>query len=94
MKITTNGLPREIIYADMLSFKERRAFDYLDWEAIDAGTDSASFVRFRGELYDLGTFMRTNIPGWDGSVADSFSAGMLARFVDDGERVVIGTYRS
>ena len=47
----------DVVYDCELTPDERKQFDYLDWDAIDAGTDSASFVRHRGELYDLGSFM-------------------------------------
>jgi hypothetical protein len=46
MKVVTNNVPRDVIDAWRLTREERVEFDYLDWEAIDAGTDTASFVRF------------------------------------------------
>jgi len=95
IKVTTNNVPRDIIDAYELSESERAEFDYLDWEAIDDGRDSASFFRFKGELYDLGEFMRDACPeGWDGGRADSFFSGVVVRIVDDGERVVVGTVLS
>ena len=62
MKITTNNVPRDTTDAWELTPDERKEFDYLDWAKIDAGEDSASFVRYRGDVLDLGTFMRV-FPG-------------------------------
>jgi len=58
MTITTNNVPREVINGGELTQVERLEFDYMNWDAIDEGSDSASFVRYRGELYDLGEFVR------------------------------------
>jgi hypothetical protein len=100
LRITTNNVPRDVIDASELTQAERAEFDHLRWPRIDAGTDSASFVRYRGQLYDLGSFMRTDagpgssLEGWDGYAADSAFSGTLIRLVDDGERAVIGSYYS
>jgi hypothetical protein len=96
MRIKTNNVPRDVIDAYELSADERAEFDYLDWPAIERGEDSASFVRYRGELYDLREFERWDSPasptreGWDGFRSDSYFSGLVVRFVDDGERVVVG----
>lgn len=84
----------EIIDACQLTEAERAEFDYLDWPAIDAGTDSASFFRRSGDLYDLGTFMRTEPGGdlarlgWHGYAGDSFFSGTAVHVSDDGETVL------
>lgn len=62
MKIWTNNVPRFTIDAWELTPKERAEFDYMDWPAIDQGSDSASFVRYKGGLYDLNEFVRI-VPG-------------------------------
>lgn len=95
-RITTNNVPRDILDAHDLNLDERRQFAYLDWDAIDAGAESASFFRYRGELYDLGEFEVWDNPasptrqGWDGFRADSYFSGIVVRYVDDNERVVVG----
>jgi len=58
IEIITNNVPRYVIEAYQLTKKERKEFDYLDWEAIGRGEDSASFVRYRGELYSLSDFVK------------------------------------
>ena len=90
--ILTNNVPRPILDAWELTPAERAQFDYLDWQAIEAGEDSASFVRYRGELHDLGEFSaswglsrESGLPdwlkGWDGYRSDSFFSGLVVRYV-------------
>lgn len=110
VKITTNNVPRDVINAWELSAAERAEFDYLDWQAIDNGEDSAEFFRYRGELYDIGEFSRIIPPGskschpmecdspdfvgWCGYTSDSYFSGMLVKYVDNGERVIVARYCS
>lgn len=100
--VITNNVPRPVIEAYELNATERAEFDYLDWAAIEAGSDSASFFRYRGQLYDLGEFSRDygitrnaglpeHLSKWDGYQSDSFFSATVVRFVDDGEAVVVGT---
>lgn len=98
--VITNNVPRDVIDAYELSESERAVFDYIDWPAIDSGNGSAQFFRYRGELYDLGEFQRWDNPAsptrteWDGVRSDSFFSGVLVRYVDDNERVIVGRYYS
>ena len=101
--IRTNNVPRDVIEAYELTEKERQEFDYLDWKAIDAGEDGASFFRFKRQLYNLGEFIlpsqyedkeQSPFKGWDGMQSDSYFSGVLVRIVDDGERVVVGKFFS
>ncbi len=100
LTIKTNNVPRDIIDACELTPKEREQFDYLDWEAIDDGRDSASFVRYKKWLYNLSDFMRVSpggefhSAGWHGAAADGYFSGILITLVDDGERAVMGHYYS
>jgi hypothetical protein len=98
--IITNGVPRDILDAWELSPEERADFDYLDWDAIERGEDSASFFRYKGETYDLGDIpavdrrpgIETAFEGWDGVASDSFFSGILVRYVDEFERVIVGRF--
>jgi len=108
MKIITNSVPRDVIHAWELTKTERAEFDYLDWEAIEDGRDSADFVRYRGELYNLSdtdsgySTMPPELKGWDAYVSDSFFSGVLFRYPRedymgrsveiDTDRVVCGRY--
>lgn len=99
MKIITNNKPRFIIYGFELSDKEKEQFDYLD------NIDECSFFRYKGEIYDLGEFMRIDQsiaphaqrPGWEnwqGYSSDSFFSGVLVRYTSDHESVIVGRYFS
>lgn len=97
MTITTNHVPRNIVDAYELTADERAAFDYLPWDAIDSGSDGASFFRYRGELHDLGEFETTSrlprfspLARWDGYRADSFYSALVVRYTDDMEQVIVG----
>lgn len=90
MDIITNHQPRHTLDAGELEPTERAEFDYLDWTAIEAGEESALFFRYRGQLYDIGEFQRTDLPGWDGIATDTFFSGTVIRLVDDGESVIVG----
>ena len=100
MKITTNNHPRYVVDATELTATERAKFDYIDWDAIDEGEAWASFVRYQGEMYDLGEFDNTrNLHGdsplheWDGYLSDSFFSGLVIRFADEYcDSIVVGRY--
>lgn len=100
MKIRTNNVPREILSDHQLTAAERAQHDYLDWDAIDRGEDSASFVRYMGHAYSLSEFMRVDpdgdlaAAGWHGCAADSFFSGVLIRLVevDHDTYAVVGRY--
>jgi hypothetical protein len=89
--IVTNNVPRDILDAWELTPGERAQFDYLPWDEIEEGRDSASFFRYRGELFDFGEFTaqcglsrESRLPApfdsWDGYSSDSFFSGMVVRY--------------
>jgi len=84
LKIITNNVPRDIIYDYELSADERAEFDYIDWGACERGENSASFVRYKGELYDLGDTEGVFPPDkrWFYR-SDSFFSGVLFRYARD-----------
>lgn len=92
MEIITNHQPRFTIDAYELSAKERERFDYLDWPAIDQGEESATFIRYKGWLYDLGEFVTSEQFGsyWHGADVDTFFSATLLHLCDDGESVIMG----
>lgn len=101
VRVITNNHARDVVDAFELSPAERTEFDYLDWSAIDRGEDSATFFRYKGELYDLGEFcadygmtkgsgLPEHLSRWDGYQADSFFSALVIRYVDHYERVVVG----
>lgn len=100
VRIRTNNVPRFTVDAWELSPAERSEFDYIDWPAIDAGEDSATFLRYKGRVYDLAEFSTTaglprfsELVKWDGYLADSFFSGVVIRYVGpDYDAVIVGTF--
>jgi hypothetical protein len=96
--VRTNNVPRDIIDAYQLTPQERKEFDYLNWDAIEQGNDSASFFRYKGQIYHLGEFMRldsnTELKGWDGYFNDTYFSGVLVKYVNEGEQIVVAQYFS
>ena len=97
--IRTNNVPRDIIDGFFLSPKEREEFDYIKWDDIEAGNDSASFFKYKGQLYDLGdceckTSISDQFPGWDGYYSQTFFSGVLVKYAPDTdfEQVIVGNY--
>ncbi|MDD3494131.1 MAG: hypothetical protein PHZ19_11615 [Candidatus Thermoplasmatota archaeon] len=97
LRITTNGHPRPILYGWELTDEEKEEFDHLD----DDELDEHDFVRYKGQVYDLGEFERIPVhrdgplfPGnWSGYHPDSFFSGILVRYLeDDDDNVVMGWY--
>jgi len=90
MKIITNNIPRPILFGYELSESEASEFDYLD-----SLTDH-SFIRYRGEVYDLDEFGVWDNPAsptrddWHGFRSDSFFSGLVVRYTQDFEAVVVG----
>lgn len=94
--VTTNNHHRPILDSWELTDAERREFDYIDWEACEAGSDSASFFRYRGQVYDLSEFIDSppsEVGGWDAFASDSYFSGIVVRLCQrDGEySIVVGT---
>jgi hypothetical protein len=103
LTIRTNNHARPVLSRWELTPKESADFDYL-------ADDEGSFFRYRGQVYDIGEFCRVIAPGtksmhptecaspdfagWDGYLSDSFFSGMLVRYVDDCESVIVGVYTS
>jgi hypothetical protein len=97
--VRTNNVPRLVIDAYQLTEKERKEFDYINWQAIDSGNDNRQFFRFKGQLYDIGEFMQCPetewFKGWNGYYSDSAFSGILLKWADDSfDSVIIGQYFS
>lgn len=92
LTIKTNNVPRLLEYSYQLSAKELQDFDYLDADEL-AGRD---FARYRGQVYDLGEFMRcpanSGMKGWDGYSSDSYFSGVLVKYCKDTDRVIMARY--
>lgn len=101
--IRTNNHKRPVLNRWELTAKESAEFDYLD-------DDEGSFFRFKGAVYDLGEFSRITAPGsarlhpmecqspdfqgWQGYLSESYFFGVLIKYADDYESVIVGQYFS
>ena len=102
--IITNNVPRDILDGWDVPAQVRAEFDYVDWQAVEEGRDSVSFFQYKGEWYDLGDIpaRSTHVPtneadpfhAWDGVASDSFFSGILVRYCDDHESIIVGRYYS
>lgn len=96
MKLTTNNVPRDLIYFSDLTEKEQKNFDWYD----DDENSGLDFFRYRGNAYCLSEFMRVTklerewFKDWDGYMSDSYFSGIVVRYVNDFEQVVVGSYYS
>jgi hypothetical protein len=93
-KIFGNNIPRDIISGYELSKSERDNFDYYHFKD---ELDCASFFRYKGNVYDLGEFMRcdSHFGGkFDGYTNDTFFSGILVKYCNDNEQVKVYTFYS
>jgi hypothetical protein len=98
LTVKTNNVPRNLIYGYELSEKERKEFDYISAEDLS----THEFFRYKGNLYDPSDFMRVDpgtegncgLKGWDGYESDSYFSGIVIKYRNDFEQVIVGFYCS
>lgn len=62
--------------------------------------ENAMYFRYKGEVYNLGDFMRTNslhegpLKAWNGYLSDSFFSGIVIKLNEEFDMVQVGTYIS
>lgn len=92
LEIITNNQPRNLLYGSELTDKQKEDFDYID------DIDSHDFISYKGHIYDPSEFMRTEEKGdfaaWQGYSSDSAFSGVLLRYTEDQEQVIMATYYS
>ena len=94
MKIITNNIPRRLLNSWELTKRELAEFDYYTEEELQG----LLFVRYKGLCYCLSDFMRVDAggdlsaAGWHGYEAGTAWSGVLVRYVNDGEQVIMGSY--
>ena len=89
--IKTNRQYRPTLTWEDLTLKEQRGFDFTNKE-------ESSYFRYKKWVYTLEDFMRTNcneaLNKWDGYYGDSFFSGILVKYSNCGDAVMVGTYYS
>jgi hypothetical protein len=95
VRVITNHQPRDIL----------RWWDLTpaDLERLDYGTDDEAwlderwFIRYRGDVVDItdadgGATGELGRKGWEAYQSDSFFSGLVFRYVDNYEAVIVGRY--
>lgn len=101
--IVTNWHRLPILDASDLTVEETKGFEYHNWDKLRDGTDSASFFRYKGNVYDLGEFSRVGYieqfgpyGRWDAYQSDSYFSGIVVKYVlndpNYDDSVIVGTY--
>lgn len=94
MHIITNNEPRNMLYGNELTEKERKEFDYIKPKEFD----HISFIRYRGEIYDLSEFMHIDkdsifFKDWNGYIGESYFSGILVKLVEHNtDQVIMGRF--
>ncbi len=99
MKVTTNNQPRPLFSVSELPEKIAAQFDYIK------GDDCFSnrIFMYKGEYHDSNDMMRCpgseapketrdNFRGWHAYASDSYFSGIVIRYADDYESVIVGRY--
>jgi len=96
LAVKTNNVPRDLISAFELpaaKYSElRKEYDWME----DQDFDYAMFFEYRGQVYALADFMRTEgdilRDGWQGILNETFFSGLVIKIVESCERIVVGRY--
>ena len=86
MKLVTNHQFRNILSSSDLTPKELEEFDYLP-------QGQGAFMRYKGLVYDLGTFIKTQseaLSEWDALHSDTAFSGIVIKVSPDGDAVKVG----
>jgi hypothetical protein len=86
LEIRSNYHARPLIYGHDLTEKERKDFDYIIDDSAEA--DDGIFFRYKGNVYDIGEFMRLDRDSlfpkfWHAYTSDTFFSGVLIRLCDE-----------
>lgn len=107
MKIKTDNKPRETLLWHQLTEKEKTEFDYLDTQRRQDEAEFVRYKNWVYDLHEFSAIVaRSNWRGgfsspvddgspltaWHGIHSDSYFSGILVRYLEDGERVVMGRY--
>jgi hypothetical protein len=101
LTIICNNVPRPIVESWELTPAERSEFDYIDWDMVERGEREFYFVRYKGEIYDLGDFEVASEgnpiydAGWRYYISESFFSGILMKYNNTRsgeETVIMGRY--
>jgi hypothetical protein len=89
MQITTNKIPRNLMYGYELPEYIKKDFDYLE------NINDSEFFQYKEQYYDIGEFLTCHdieqFIDWHGYSPDSFFSGILVKFVSS-DSIIVGRY--
>lgn len=102
LKIRTNNVPRDVLNFWELTGKEQAQLldDYSGTGRAEEFCDKSMWARYKGHVYCLSEFLRiqhhpdSDFSKWEGYEGDNYFSGTVCRFVQKGERVIMGQYFS
>lgn len=86
MRITSNRNWRQFVYR--YDVPEDVLASQFDWTDPEVETDG--FFKYKGTWYHLSQFSHCNLDGWDGSIAESWSCGVVIKVSKDCETYQVG----
>ncbi len=88
--IKTNNIPRAMVTGVHLNDREKAEFDYYTNDELE----NALFFHYKGGVYDIGEFLLTpdSLKPWQGYSSTSYFLGVVIRYTDDMESVIVGEY--
>jgi len=87
LTIKTDHEYREILYWNDLTETQQKGL--CEYE----GIEESSFFLYKDEAYDLGNFIKLDhTEDWDGGVHFSAFSGLLVKFNNSNDRVMVGYY--
>jgi hypothetical protein len=94
LQIITNNIPRPTLNWWELTEREQNEMDLLPEDY----RDGEVFFRYKGNVYPISDFMRIgnnpDFKGWEGYSADTYFSGVIVKFTEDCDSVIVGTYYS
>jgi len=98
LKIVTNNVPRNLLFAYELSEKDWKDTCYDEEDQHRAGKEGDTFVKYKDYVYSLADFMRIDdnspLKGWHGYLSETFFSGVVIKYCEDNDQVVLGRYYS
>ena len=90
--INTNNIPRDVVSGAELDDKEKAEFDYYTIDELH----EASFFRYKGNVYDMDDFLLApeSLEPWHGYFSTSYFSGIVIKYANGRENVIVGRYFS
>jgi len=98
LEIITNNIPRNLLYPHELSEKDWEDTCYDEEDRQRAEQEGDTFIKYKNYVYSLADFMRvddnSSFKGWHGYLSETFFSGILIKYYEDTDQVILGRYYS